>query len=375
MAVKKSGQIMVGRFFQLIVALGVLWVTPIAPALAHGGGGGGGGGGSHGGYGGGGAHFGGASGSSHFSGSSSHFSSNSPNLSGSSSHFSGNNFSHSGYVHGESWGHNNWDHYFNHGYWGPGWGWGASWGWGYPYGFGYWGDYPFGWGGYWGDYFYPYGRDYADAYPMAAYCYAYPDDGQYAVNYRSAPIPALVADEPNSAGESGATANEGLQFYNEARASFTRGDYRNALRLAEHSAVESPQNVKVHELTSLALFASGEYRGAATAAHGALALGAPSDWSNLFSYYNDADKYTEQLRKLEKSVTDAPTSAAGQFLLGYHYLMTGAKAEAKAHFILAAKLTPNDKLAQHIVKQLETNGSVTPPVLPKPPEAQKGKQL
>ena len=87
--------------------------------------------------------------------------------------------------------------------------------------------------------------------------------------------------------------------------------------------MESPQNAKVHELTSLALFASGEYRGAATAAHAALALGPPSDWASLYSYYNDADKYTGQLRKLEKTVADVPTSAAGHFLLGYHYLMTG----------------------------------------------------
>lgn len=115
----------------------------------------------------------------------------------------------------------------------------------------------------------------------------------------------------------------------------------------------------------------------ATAAHAALALGAAGDWASLYAYYNDADKYTAQLRKLEKSAADAPTSGAGQFLLGYHYLMTGAKQEAKKHFAEAAKLTPNDKLAQHILKQLESTGTVTPPVLPEPgtQAAPKGKQL
>ena len=170
-----------------------------------------------------------------------------------------------------------------------------------------------------------------------------------------------------------ATANEGLQYYNEARAAFVRGDYRNALRLAGHAEVESPQNAKVHELTSLALFASGEYRGAATEAHAALALGEPSDWTNLYAYYNDADRYTGQLRKLEKTVADVPNSAPGHFLLGYHYLMTGAKDEAKEHFTQAAKLTPNDKLAQHILKQLESGGAVTPPKFcPSRPTEQKG---
>ena len=125
--------------------------------------------------------------------------------------------------------------------------------------------------------------------------------------------------------DGGTTANEGLQYYNEARAAFTRGDYRNALRLAGHAAWESPQNPKVHELTSLASFASGDYLGAATEAHAALVLGPPSDWNSLYSYYNDADKYTAQLRKLEKTAVNKPKSATEQFLLGYQYLMTGTK--------------------------------------------------
>jgi tetratricopeptide (TPR) repeat protein len=276
-----------------------------------------------------------------------------------------------------NWGHDNWNNSFRHGYWGPGWyGWG---GWGFPFGFGYWGGYPYGWGGYWGDYFYPYGPVYGDAYPMSDYGYTYPDEGQYAANYPAAPsAPVVTADNlPSAAGQGDGAGNEGLQFYDEARAAFTQGDYRNALRLAEHAGVESPQNAKVHELIALALLALEDYRGAATAAHAALALAPPSDWNNLYSYYNDADKYTAQLRKLEKTVADVPSSAAGHFLLGYHYLMTGAKAEAKTHFAQAAKLTPNDKLAQHILKQLESNGEVKPPELPapKPSTPEKGKAL
>ena len=217
-----------------------------------------------------------------------------------------------------NWGYHDWDHYFHGAYWGSGWGgwWGGWWGWGYPFWFSYWGGYPFGWGGYYADYFCPYGSAYSTGYPEASYIYAYPNEGQYAANFAPNPAtpagePQPAADEPQLAADTGAaTANEALQYYNEARAAFTRGEYRNALRLAGHSAVESPQNAKVHELTSLALFASGEYRGAATEAHATLALGAPSDWNHLYAYYNDADRYTEQLRKLEKTVADVPKSAA-----------------------------------------------------------------
>ncbi len=167
-------------------------------------------------------------------------------------------------------------------------------------------------------------------------------------------------------------ASEALQYYNEGRAAFQQGNYHDALRLAGHAGVESPQNPKVHELRSLASFAAGDYLGAATEAHAALALDKPSSWADLYGYYNDNDKYTEQLRKLEKTVATVPNSAPAQFLLGYQYLMTGAKAEAKEHFAQAAKLTPNDKLAAHILKQLNAGSEVTPPELAKPPAAGAG---
>ncbi len=270
-----------------------------------------------------------------------------------------------------NWGYHDWNPYFRGNYWGSGW---NGWGWGNPFWFSYWGGYPFGWGAYSPDYFYPYGPVYASGYPAGIYNYPYADDGQYAANF--APGPAVAAEDAQPAADDGqAAANEGLQYYNEARSSFSRGDYRNALRLAGHAEVESPQNAKVHELISLALFALGEYKGAATEAHAALAFAAPSDWPHLYAYYNDSDRYTGQLRKLEKTVADVPTSAPGHFLLGYHYLMTGAKDEAKEHFTQAAKLTPNDKLAQHILKQLESGGAVTPPTLPKQPDEQKGGKL
>ena len=56
----------------------------------------------------------------------------------------------------------------------------------------------------------------------------------------------------------------------------------------------------------------------------------PATGPNLYAYYNDADRYTEQLRKLEKTVADVPKSAPGHFLLGYHYLMTGAKTRPRS---------------------------------------------
>ena len=59
-------------------------------------------------------------------------------------------------------------------------------------------------------------------------------------------------------------------------------------------------------------------------------LGSIADWKELVGYYSDAEnytpklaaleveKYTTQLRALEKAAAQNPTSAAEHFLLGYH---------------------------------------------------------
>ena len=175
-------------------------------------------------------------------------------------------------------------------------------------------------------------------------------------------------------------AGDAIQFYSEARTAFLQNDYRSALRLAEHAAVEAPGNSKVHQLISLALFALDNYTAAASEAHAAMALGPIADWNDLFGYYNDpqnytaalsaleVEKYTNQLRALEKATADNPKSAADHFLLAYHYLMTGARDNAKAELADAVKLTPNDKLASHYLDQLKANAPLTPPKMEAKPQ-------
>src|SRR5208282_5023976 len=141
------------------------------------------------------------------------------------------------------------------------------------------------------------------------------------------------------------------------------------LWLAGQAGLEAPRNSKVHELISLALFASGDYTAAASEAHAAMALGSIADWNDLYAYYNDVNKYTTQLRALEKASTDNPKSAAEHFLLGYHYLMTGARDNTKIQFADATQLTPKDKLASHYLKELQANEPLTPPQMASKPQS------
>lgn len=138
-----------------------------------------------------------------------------------------------------------------------------------------------------------------------------------------------------------------------ALTAFRRGDYRQATRLASHALVDAPQDAKAHELLSLALFAAGEYRGAAMEAHAAASLGPVSDWANLFAYYGDASPYTKQLRALEDYVGKNPSAPEAHFLLGYHYMMSGNPKEAKAQFTQVVTQAPRDQLAANLLKKLD----------------------
>ena len=314
----------------LIVVLVITLGTGVA--FAHGGGGGGGGhggggfgGGGHASFSGGGfrggggftngamraGSFGAVSPSRGFNGSQFNRGGNAMVFSGNR----GNNGWNGGWNNGWN-GNGNWgryNNYFGRGGWGWG-GWGGYWpwylgwglglGWGYPY------NYDYG--------YYPGVGDYYYSYAPSAYGY----DGSVAAD--STVAPQQQVPDSSASAMTDQASSEALQFYSEARDAFAQGDYQNALRLAGHAAVDAPQNPKVHELISLALFAQGNFGPAASEAHAAMALGSIATWSDLYAYYNDLGKYTAQLRALEKAAADNPKDPADHFLLGYHYLMTGA---------------------------------------------------
>ena len=176
------------------------------------------------------------------------------------------------------------------------------------------------------------------------------------------PAPATAAEEKGS--------NDAVGYYSAGRAAFLQGDYQDALRQAAHAELDAPGNPRVHESISLALFALGNYPAAASEAHAAMAMGPIAQWKDLYGYYNDVNKYTTQLRALEKAAAAKPNSAAEHFLLGYQYAMMGARQNAQAEFAAAAKLSPGDTLASHYLEQLRSNTPLTPPRLAQAPQGQ-----
>ncbi len=264
---------------------------------------------------------------------------------------------------GNGYGNGRWGNYFGRGYGGYG-GWGyGGWGlglglglgladWGYPYDYGYYPDL--------GDYYYSYAPTnyYVDSGPVV--------DSGVAAPQQIPPTSTAIA--PATPEDQQQAEQAALQYYSEARDAFLQGDYKNALRLAGHAGVEAPRNPKVHELISLALFAQGNYTAAASEAHAAMALGPIAEWKDLYAYYDDVNKYTTQLRALENAVAANPKDAADRFLLGYQYVMIGARDNAKTQFADAVTLTPKDKLADHFLKELQSGTPLTPPQMASRPQ-------
>ena len=228
-----------------------------------------------------------------------------------------------------NWNHGNWEH--NHQFcpvvvpFAVGFGWG----WGY--------------GDFYGDFGYPYAYPYSQSYNYAD-APVIVDSAPVQANYLSdVPPQQQLAQDANGASP---------QFLTDARQAFKTGDYRQALRLANHAAVDAPRDARAHEAMSLALFSINDYRGAALEAHAAAALGPVSDWASLAAYYADTEAYTTQMRAMEKFVTENDASAEGHFLAGYHYLMTGYNDAARQQLEKALELMPKDEVAQQLLKKL-----------------------
>ena len=252
---------------------------------------------------------------------------------------------------------------------------------GYPF---WWSIRPYYGGNYYRNYYpyseYYYGSDYGyqpttyistTVLPSESYAVNYeqtPPPESYAANYEQTPPPseeqaALSAEQaaPN------AETDWGMQYLGGAQDAFQQGSYADALRLANHAAIEMPQNAKPHELMSLAAFALKDYRGANLEAHAALSLGQAADWRTLYTYYGDLPTYTKQLDALVDYVREHKDAADARFVLAYHNLMMGHSEAAKEQFEKVLAKVPQDQLAAEQLKKLGgTPPAATPPAPPAP---------
>jgi tetratricopeptide (TPR) repeat protein len=261
--------------------------------------------------------------------------------------------------------HGDWYHGSWAGGWYPGAGWGYMWS-NYPVaaalGVTWWGasrlSYAFGMSGYGNPYYDGGGGGYDYSEPIAAYQPA----------AESQPAPTTSAAPTASAPPPG-VSQEGMSLFDQSRAAFANGDYKQALDLCNQTLKTMPNDAVVHEFRSLVLFALQNYRESAAAAYAVLSAGPGWDWTTLSSLYGNVADYTTQLRRLESFVKENPQSSDARFLLAYHYLTAGYPDAARTELREVDKLTPGDRLVKQLLGLSSAADEKAPNPAPQPPLA------
>jgi tetratricopeptide (TPR) repeat protein len=149
-----------------------------------------------------------------------------------------------------------------------------------------------------------------------------------------------------------ATMTQATSTFDQARAAFRSGDYPTALQAVQQALGQSPNDTTMNEFLGLVLFAQGQYDKAAAPLYAVLSVGPGWDWTTLIGNYGDASVYTEQQRALETFVKANPQSAAGLFVLAYHYICQGHNDIAAGLLSDVVKLMPSDTLSKQLIARL-----------------------
>lgn len=222
------------------------------------------------------------------------------------------------------------------------------------------------------------------AFGLGGYSNPYYDEGGGGGGYDySEPVATYQPEAEVAATTDAATppskSDQGMALFDQSRAAFASGNYKQALDLCNQTLKLLPNDAVVHEFRSLTLFALQNYREAAAAAYAVLSAGPGWDWTTLSSLYGNVADYTTQLRALEEFVKKNPNSSDGHFLLAYHYLTTGYAEAANRHLQEVNKLTPNDRLVTQLLtitgKPAEPSDKPTPRPPLEPDKQVKSEQL
>jgi tetratricopeptide (TPR) repeat protein len=278
--------------------------------------------------------------------------------------------------HWDNW-HDNWhnnyinnNHNWYHGAWNNNWGsnWYApvafgavGWGVGSLYN-----NYAYGGGGYYNPYYsssaaMPY--DYSQ--PVVVTNYVSAD--------QAAPLAAPVATAQVAAAPAALAPPQNdaaLAVFNPGLADFKDGNYRQALTQFDAALKQMPNDPVIHEMRALNQFAVGDYQSAAAGLNSLLATAPGMDWTTMAGLYGNVDDYTQQLRALEQHCKANVKDAAADFVLAYHYLVTGHQEAAIDALKVVVREQPKDVTAKRMLDALAPpQSSVTATSLPPPPPA------
>jgi tetratricopeptide (TPR) repeat protein len=193
---------------------------------------------------------------------------------------------------------------------------------------------------------------------------------QYPVLNYSVPIQTTVLPpEENSPVERAA-----LTASDQARNSFSRGNYAQALDQIDTALAQTPGDGVLHEFRALTLFALRRYKESAATLYAVLSVGPGWDWTTMIGLYPNEDVYASQLRALEAYVRQNPNAADGHFVLAYQYMTGGHPEEAAEQYQDVIHLVPNDSVSRQMLTLLNSsNDQQAPePTASAPPQTNAG---
>lgn len=148
---------------------------------------------------------------------------------------------------------------------------------------------------------------------------------------------------------------QALSSFDQGLAKFKAAQYVPALSDFNAALTALPGDAVVHEVRSLALFATGDYKAAAAGLNSLLSSAPGMDWTTMSGLYGNPEDYTTQLRKLEQFCKSNPTDASAYFVLAYHYLVIGSKDVAIKALRVVVQNQPKDITAKRML------GALAPP--------------
>lgn len=164
----------------------------------------------------------------------------------------------------------------------------------------------------------------------------------------------VIDDQGNPTYRPPTTAEDRARaMFDEGLNLFKQGEYVQAITRFNQSLRDLPGDAVVHEVRCLALFAIGDYQGAAAGLNSLLSSAPGMDWTTVSGLYGNQRDYSRQLRKLENFVKKNPNDAAANFVLAYHYLVLGEKEQAVAALKAVVQAQPRDVVAQRMLDALE----------------------
>ena len=155
--------------------------------------------------------------------------------------------------------------------------------------------------------------------------------------------------------EENSVTAEGIAYVNDAQLAFRRAEYDEALRSLHHAMIEMPRNGKVHLITSQALFAVGDYAGAAEGLRHAMALLDTEHWGwvveNYPRFYANGD-YVKQMNELSAHLKEHLGDGDAFLVRGYHWANLGHEKAARKDYAHAVAAAPEDLAASQLAAQL-----------------------